>query len=320
MALADDLSFIQLIFSRYILSICFLLGFIGNLLNIAVFCRKHLRTNSCSIYFISTSIFNFLVIFFGIIPTIYTSYSSYDYSSYSSAYCKFRSYIVHVLLMISRSSVALACIDRFALCSPNVHIRALNQRHIAIRLVIGACCLWLLIPCHIIILADIQMPERRCGAGGIYSIIYGIYAAIVTAIPLIIMIVFSSLATRNLRHIRARVHSNISTSANRIRKHDVQFILILISEVIIYFLSTILFPVYSIYAAVTSSISKSSDRLAIEEFLRYLTLSFLVYVNSCSIFYIHLLASKAFRQEFKQLVLGLYKQKRSNHVLSTHKR
>jgi hypothetical protein len=319
MALADDLNFIQHIFTRYILPICFLLGIIGNLLNISVFCQKHLRRNSCSIYFISTSIFNFLVMFFGIIPIVYTSYSSYDYASYSVIYCKFRSYIVHVLLMMSRSSVALACIDRFALCSSNVHIRALNQHHIAIRLVCAISFLWLLIPTHMIIEVDIEMPGRRCGAEGIYLIIYSIYAAIVTAIPLIIMIIFSTLAIRSLRHVRARVHPNIHSTV-RIRKRDVQFVLILISEVIIYLLSTVLFPVYSIYIAVTSATTKDPDRLAIEGFIRYLTLSFLIYVNSCSIFYVHLLASKAFRQECKQLILCLYKQKRNNHFLLTQSR
>ncbi|CAF3942351.1 unnamed protein product, partial [Adineta steineri] len=115
MALADDLTFVQNILTRYILTICFIFGLIGNLLNIIIFCQKHLRKNSCAVYFITTSVFNFLVMCFGIIPIVVTSYSSYDYSSYSISYCKFRAYIVHVFLMISRSSVALACIDRFAL-------------------------------------------------------------------------------------------------------------------------------------------------------------------------------------------------------------
>jgi hypothetical protein len=253
---------------------------------------------------------------FGIIPTVFASYLLYDLASYSIPYCKFRSYIVHVLLMISRSSVALASIDRFALCSPNVHIRVLNQRHIAIRLMIIVCFLWFLIPVHIIDQATIQMPGRRCGAGGVYSTIYGIYAAIVTAIPLMIMIVFSSLAIRDLRHVRSRVHPNVQRTV-RIGKRDAQFITILISEVIIYFFSTVLFPVYSIYMAMTSKITKNPNRVAIEGFMRYLILSFLLYVNSCSIFYIHLVASKGFRQECKQLILNLYKSKRKNTILLT---
>ncbi|CAF0875862.1 unnamed protein product [Adineta steineri] len=320
MTLDDKLDFVQHILTRYILTICFIFGLIGNLLNIIIFCRKHLRKNSCSVYFITTSIFNLLVICLGIIPIVVTSYSSYDYSSHSIIYCKFRGYIMHVLLMISRSSVALACIDRFALCSPYVHIRALNQRRIAIRLILIACLLWFIIPIHIPVHVNIQMPGRRCGTSGTYSVVYAIYAAIVTAIPLIIMVVFSSLTIHHLKHIRSRVHADMSIptmniqSRLRIRKRDAQFTRILISVVILYFFSTILFPIYSMYTAFTFKIFKDANHMAIEGFLRYIAISFLIYVNSSSIFYIHLLASKAFRRECKQLFLQLYKRKQSNNV------
>ena len=76
-----------------------------------------------------------------------------------SAFCKTRTYTTHIFLTMSRSSVALACIDRFALCSPNVYIRRLNQRRKAIILVIAASVLWLIVPIHVIIYNDIQVPE-----------------------------------------------------------------------------------------------------------------------------------------------------------------
>jgi hypothetical protein len=138
-----------------------------------------------------------------------------------------------------------------------------------------------------------------------------------------IMVIFSSMAIRGLQHVRSRVHPNVPTNNStvqitaRMKNRDTQFMIILVSEVIIYFLSTVLFPVYSIYAAITSTTEKSSDRLAIEAFTRYLILCFLIYINSCSIFYINLLASKSFRQECKQLILNLYKPKQNNAILLT---
>ena len=318
MGLSEDLDSIQRFLTHYILPVGFTLGVAGNLLNIIVFGQKHLRSNSCAVYFISTSIFNLLVMLCGIMPIVLASYLSYDYASYSSGYCKFRSYIVHVLLMMSRSSVALACLDRFALCSPQRRIRALSQYHIAVRLMALATFLWLLIPIHMLVHVDVQMPARRCGGTGIYSTIYSIYAGMVTVIPLLIMVIFSALAVRNLRHVRCRVHPNIvrydaSIHQNiRIKKRDVQFIVILISEVVIYLVSTVLFPVYSVYMAATASSLKTATRLAIEGFIRYLTLSFLLYINSCSIFYVHLLASKAFRHECKLIILRLCRQQPKN--------
>ncbi|CAF5143253.1 unnamed protein product, partial [Rotaria sp. Silwood1] len=88
---------------------------------------------------------------------------------------------------------------------------------------------------------------------------------------------------------------------------------------IVYYISTVSFPIYSIYLAITSDISKTTNRLAIESFMRYLALKFLIYINSCSIFYIHLLASKPFRQECKLLILRSFKRdqnKRTTKVAS----
>ena len=68
----------------------------------------------------------------------------------------------------------------------------------------------------------------------------------------------------------------------RVRKPDVQLMIILIGEVVIYFLSTVWFPIYSIYTAITFNISKRDGRLTVEGFIRYLTLSFLIFLNSCS--------------------------------------
>jgi len=307
MTLSEDLALTQVILTRYILVICLILGIIGSLFNFIVFGRKKLRSNSCSVYFISTSIFNLLVILFGITPVLLTSYLPNEPALSSSIFCKFRAYTTHIFLMMSRSSVALACVDRFALCSRNFHIRRFSQSHIAIILVIIISIVWLIIPIHIIIYNDIQMPGKRCGASGTYLIIYSVYAAIVTSIPLIIMIIFSFWAVQSLRYTRARVHPNIINPPMRIRTRDIQLITILIGEVLVYFLSTVWFPIYSIYMAITSNASKTTNRLAIEGFIRYLTLSFLIFLNSCSIFYIHLLTSKIFRQECKHLILRLFK-------------
>ena len=314
MSLTTTLALVQTALTRYVLPICLAFGFIGNLLNTIVFWQKHLRKNSCSVYFISTSVFNFLVLCFGMIPNLYSSYSSYDLALYSIAYCKFRSYMVHVLLMISRFSVALASIDRFALCSENVHIRSFSQHHRAMKAMFLACILWILIPSHILIFMNIY--GQRCGANGTYLLIYSIYAAVVTIIPLLIMVIFSSLAIQGLRQIHFRVRPNTATtnstthSTVQIKKRDKQFVVLLIGEVIIYVTSTILFPLNTIYTVLTTSTPKNADRVAIEGFIRYLALSFLIYLNSCSIFYVHLISSHAFRHECKRAFWRIYKPSR----------
>ncbi|UJR26534.1 hypothetical protein I4U23_007857 [Adineta vaga] len=313
MTLIDNLDSIQDMLTRYVLTIGYILGFIGCICNLMVFYQRKLRKSTCSIYFIATSIFNLLVIVFGMTPVLVASYLAQDPSKYSVIYCKARSYTTHVFLMLSRSSVALTCIDRFALCSRNVFIRSLCQRRIALILIIIVSILWIVIPTHIIIYIDIY-PPGRCSASGIYQIVYTIYAAIVTSIPLIIMIVFSIWAIQSLQQTQARIrpiinltNENLNTNIN-IRRRDIQLIAILISEVVVYVFSTTWFPVNTIYTVITANIFKTTDRLAIEGFIRYLAVSFLIFLNPCSLFYAHLFASKTFRQECQQLFFRVCKR------------
>ena len=314
----EDLLLVQTILTRYVLVICSILGLIGSLLNLLVFCQRRFRSNTCSIYFRGTSIFNILVILLGMTPVFLTSYLPNEPTFNTSIFCKTRSYITHVFLMMSRFSVALACIDRFALCSPSARIRRLNQRRLAIILMVSVSCLWLIIPIHIIIYVDFRLPERRCGTSGIYSIIYSVYVSTVTAIPLTIMFLFSFWTIQNLRNNGARLHPQ-RTGADafghvpgRMRRRDVQLLIMLTGEVTVYLLSTVWFPIYSIYMAITMNTSKTTDRLAIEGFIRYLVLSFFIFLNSCSIFYIHLFTSKVFREECARLLIRLCKSNRVN--------
>lgn len=317
MSLYETFNSLQLILTNYVLTIVAVFGIVGNLLNTIIFCQKHFRKNSCSVYFISTSIVNLFIICFAVIPTIYASYSSYDLQSYSVVYCKFRSYFLQSAIMISRFSVALASIDRYALCSSNIRIRSFNKHAKAVKAMIIITCVWLILPSHILAGTNIYMPGRRCGANGLYVVIYTIYGAVVTVIPLVIMLVFSILAARNLRRVRSRVRVNHLTNSrsnltiSRIKKRDSQLVALAIGEVILYLISNTPFPIASFYAVATLSTPKTANVTIIENFIRYIIFNFLLYLNSCSIFYVHLIASKAFRHECKRMFLNF---RRKNQV------
>lgn len=313
MSLYETFNSLQLILTNYVLTVVAIFGIVGNLLNTIVFCQKHFRKNSCSVYLISTSIVNLFIICFAVIPTIYASYSSYDLQSYSVLYCKFRSYLLQSSIMMSRFSVAFASIDRYALCSSNTRIRSFNKHAKAVKAMIIVACVWLIIPSHILVGVNIYMPGRRCGANGLYIVIYTIYGAIVTIIPLTIMLVFSILAARNLRQIRSRVRADHLTNsrnnltANRIKKRDSQLVVLAIGEVILYLISNTPFPIASFYTVATLSTPKTANMTIIENFIRYIIFNFLLYVNSCLTFYVHLIASKAFRQECKRIFLNFHR-------------
>jgi hypothetical protein len=290
---------IQQDLTRYGMSSYLILGNIGNLANIAIFCQKEHRKNSCSLYLLTASFVNVFIINYGIIPTLY----SLDYPNpelYSLVFCKLRLYLLHSALMISRSMVVLACIDRFALSSTSPHIRLFCQRKMALPIIVCVLLAWPLIAIHIPILLTIE--SGRCSTFGIYSLIYSSYSFLVAGLlPPTLMIFFGFKTMRNLHLIHSRVRPN-NNAGVRIKRRDFSLIVMLMWEVILYLISTTPYPIQTLYLTVTNGVMKSTLRLQIESFVTYMAYSFLIYINSASPFYVYVSTSRTFRHECKQLL------------------
>jgi hypothetical protein len=307
-SIAETLATTHVVLTRYILPLCLILGIFGNICNICIFIQKQLRSNSCSIYFIAASVVNLLIIIFGIIPTISASFIT-DPSLYLTWACKLKLYGLHSLLMMSRIYVVMACIDRYTFCSSNARLRQFSRRQIALKILPIVVIIWLLVPIHMLIFVEVQIPYIRCGTSGTYSLVYSIYSFICSSLPLTLMIIFSMLAVYNLRQVNQRVlpvnNNQLGTGHIRLKKYDYQIMMMLIGEVIIYLISNILHPTNTLYMLLTAvpkgSPPKSASRLAIEGFVTYLTWGFLIYLNSCSTFYINFCTSKVFRSRFYHL-------------------
>ncbi|CAF1382815.1 unnamed protein product [Didymodactylos carnosus] len=279
------------------------LGNTGNILNCVVFLQKPLRKNSCSKYFLASSVVNIFILNFGILTNLY-SINYRNPLSYSFIYCKLRTYILHSLLMLSRTYIVLACIDRFALCSPHAKRRQFSRPHVADLLIPLTAIIWFIIPIHIPIF--IIFEQQKCVMLGLYYIFFSIYALIFAGTaPPILMITFSLLAYQNIRRIRNRIQPDVGVSRVRIKNRDHQLMSMLFVEVVVYILSTVLYPLNTIYSALTLYDSrKNAERLSIENFLTFLTGAFLLYINNSSTFYIYCITSKTFRQELKKVCIN----------------
>jgi len=291
--------------TRYGMTTYLILGNFGNLFNIMIFCQLSHRKNSCSLYLLMASIMNIFTLNFGIIPTLY----SLDYPNpelTSIVFCKLRLYLLHSSLMISRSMIVLACIDRFAVSSCSKYLHRFGRPKIAIYLIIFFTCFWPISASHILVLLTIKF--QRCTAFGKYSLIYSIYSFLVAGVlPPTLMIIFGCLTIRNLRHIHARIRPNIIRFDHNHRK-DYYLTVMLICEVCIYFISTLPYPIQTLYLTVTRNTVKTVDRLEIEGFLTFLAYSFLIYINSASTFYIYLCTSRAFRRQCRRLLKRYWKR------------
>jgi len=283
---------VRLWMTEYIMSIFLALGILGNLINIYVFTRKNFIRNSCCMYLLAASSVNLINVSWGIGPSLYTL-NNVDPSTYSFMYCKLRLYTIHTTLMIGRSFIIFACADRYALCSESVRLRSLRQPKITIRVIIATILVWPILTMHVAILQNFN--GTSCFTSGAYTLIYGIYSTLAAGIlPPLLMTIFSVLTIRHRHQLRTRLNA-----IGRNNKRDHTLMIMLLSEVVVYVVTTILYPVITLYRAITNGQTMSAQSSQILTFVNFLGGSFLIYLNSASVFYVYFIASKHFRKECK---------------------
>ncbi len=308
MSTITTLILVQQSLTRYVLSTILVLGTLGNVIAIGIFSQKKHRTNSCSIYLVAVSIFGLISANWAIAPLVY-ALDNFDMVDASLVLCRIRGYIIHVNSQCFRYALILMCADRYALCNSRASIRGICRPQIAYRLISILVIFWMIVSIHLLIWESIE--NKRCGAYGIYGQIFSFYSLIFTgSIPIVTMISISILLMKDLRQLRSRVRPVDYT--RRVNRRDIKFIKLVFVEVIVYILCTFAHPLTLIYTQITNTtvLNKSAERKQIESFINFITMSLLLYLNYNTTFYVHILTSKVYRMEVKQLILKLIKKSR----------
>jgi len=204
----------------------------------------------------------------------------------------------------------------------SANLRALSTPKRAKRFVFIGILLWPLFVSHIAIMTTII--NRQCGTFNIYSTIYTIYTIIFAGlISPILLGIFGYLSYRNMRQIKMRIQpilNNTNHVNNLVRRRDRELLIIVISEVFIYVLTTTFYPLILLEMMISRYIisNKSTQYSQIENFI--FPISFLLlFVNNSMPFYIYLLSSKSFRHDFKELLINYYRKLRNpTRVTSVH--
>lgn len=291
---------VRLWMTRYAMSTMLAFGLIGNVINIFMFTRKEPLRNSCIMYLVAAFTLNLLITSWGIIPTLY-NLDNVNPATYSYMFCKLRHYIVHTVLMIGRSLTVLACIDRFALCTNSVRIHFFNEPKIAIRLIIGVFLIWPLLNIHLTL--SYNFTGSACVMIQSYTVFWAIYSIIVPGLLMpVLMGLFGILAITHRRQLQAKLNGSRRAS----RKRDYALIIMLFSEVMVYIVSTSLFPAVTLYQVITNNQVKSIERQQTEAFVNFLATSFLIYLNPSAGFYVYIVASQNYRMECKRALVRIY--------------
>ena len=298
----------QLNFYGYLILMIF--GIVGNVLIITLFINH--RQNACSIYILTLAIINCFYLTF--LPLAQLILFSYDDQSMSAlAYCKIRFYLTNVLGQIAKTMLILACVDRFMITNDRVSFRAFSTPRQAKFLIFFSVIFWFLIYIHVPIM--ITVVNGVCGMFGIYSTVFAVCNIIfVGLIPPLILGIFGYLTYRNMRQIHVRVQPivNNTISVNiAMRRLDRDLLIVVISEVIVYVVTTTPYTLIILEMMISRFIipTKTIEYLQIEAFV--FTIAFyLLFVNHAASFYIYLISSKSFRRDFKQLVINCYRKLR----------
>ncbi|UJR06740.1 hypothetical protein I4U23_011029 [Adineta vaga] len=264
----------------YYLTSIYVIGILGNVLNIIIFSHRRLRSNLCSEYLIGMSIIQ--IVFFNslALTRIITYLTNYDLGRIFVSLCKIRVYLYVFNLGLLRQFLCLITINRWMITSKYESIRKLNSPCFTRWSMCLSTLFWLIFSSHALVGYEIT-STRGCTTplDSIYALFYVIQITISSIIPFLILTLFSILTLYNIRdsyhHRRVQpiVQNNSSLiivlftqNINR-RRYENQLIKISFIQVIFYVLLSMTSTMYPLYSLLTSSQRKSSDQNAIDAFI-----------------------------------------------------
>jgi len=287
-------------------SISMILGNIGNVFILIIFSQH--RQTACAIYLIGTAIMNSVYLTFNGIVSVYILYYP-DTIILVLTFCKMYKYMMFSFGQQAKTMLILACIDRFLMTSNRASFRAFSTPKRAKYLIFFCCIFWSLFTIHIPIMTTIV--HGQCTRSGVYSIIYSVYSLIfVGLIPTITSAIFGYLTYRNMRQMLNRVQPVVQNTINAniiIQRRDRDLLIIVISEIFVYVVTTALYPLIQLETIISQNVltNKSFQYSQIEIFILSIS-GFLLFINSAAPFYTYLISSKSFRRDFKQLITNIY--------------
>ncbi|CAF1239303.1 unnamed protein product [Rotaria sordida] len=300
--------------------IIIIIGNFGSILNVIVFSiSKKLRSSPCSLYLIFASIGFALYLNIVALLRLLQIGFNIDPSSKWSWVCKIRFYAVGFLLMLPRSYMLLAAIDRYLMSISSQH-RFLSHR-IALKMILLTCLFWMIICVHNIIYYDIQISLNGTNPicsnpSGTYSTFLSFYSILINGLSMpLLMTIFTLLTLRNLKHYRNQIHNNsLIIILQRRKKQEWSILRMILVQLIVNVILSLPITIYLCYNGLTQYIQKSSIRIFIENYI-YNMLTILQYLNAAASFYVYSLTSHIFRKELYYLV-AYYSNKLKQYVIN----
>lgn len=216
--------------SRYGILCLVILGTVGNTLNIIVFSQRKLRTNPCTIYFLTSACIDLTLTLTIALPRVLITYNL-DYSAIISSLCKMRQFTYYSFSSWSVWMTTLATVDRFIISSPLARRRQLSSFYNTYRLIAASFIILSLVFADLFYCADIQSSGIITECSSSTTKLCGYYNQIarvltVLFIPEVVIIVCSIGILRNLKALGLLPQTVSRSEADqyRVRKIDRELI------------------------------------------------------------------------------------------------
>lgn len=207
--------------------VIFIIGIVGNACNILTFVgSEYYKHNVCALYIFSRSIFDLLILIFGLGTRILGQGFRIDFTSTSHVWCKLRVPIIYVNTLSSYTILCLQSIDAYLVTSASVSFRQRSNIRTARYLMLGSLCLWMLeeLPYlffqELVVSAD-SKSSMCITTNPIYAKYrtYFIYLILTTLVPLIVIILFDILTYRHIHlHTIQKRHRLLSVLGRQMTK------------------------------------------------------------------------------------------------------
>jgi hypothetical protein len=326
--LINTLEWVILELNQKICPIILIFGVISNVLNLIIFTRETFIKQSCSLYFLCISLNNLAMYLIGLTTRIIDDGFKLNLSyNKTSAYCKIRNYLVYTLFAVSSWLLVLASLDRlYATNQSTLRRQFYCSFRIAFRLIFLTIGICVIAHIHMLIFYGFFLTSNAynqltlsCTINVLaYDIFYAFFILIFySLLPPILMSIIGILTVRNFRQSRRQINSITMISLSRTmktRRDTNQIIKVLSLQIILLIIFTIPHSLYWLYIAFTSSSSILKTNLTREYEKFFLTIArILLYINYGSSFYIQMIISKKFRDEFIKFLWKIIKKIRKRN-------
>jgi len=235
-------------------------GTVGNFLTILTFSSVRIyRTTPSTFYFIIGSIHNIVYILINLIVRLINAITGFELNTSSKAWCMMLTFLIGYLGLTSFTCSCLATIDQFFVTSRNAHVRRCSNIKWAHRIVFIVMIIWCLHGIPDFLYYNIPPVTTSCESTNPHYLTYiPIYIlGLQCGIPVLIMLVFGSLAYRNIHQTRALAR----------QQADRQITKMVLMQIILVVISMTPFGIMTAYSLITAGVSKSIDQQIKEYFV-----------------------------------------------------